>query len=233
MRRILTVAVTATALTLTAAGTATAYDLDAGGYGFVGKGEVQSVLGWNNKGLQTNAGAVGFTQIDRTVTEQAWECSNARSGKVQYRKLTTTTRTTALLDSAARMRNQVTGFSLDGFGPVTTDVSYVTEGYGDGQGGDGGCGGGDHDEGGGHDDGSRDDGSHDVGVTADGHDDGAGHVPEVNKCPGGTPWSLTRAAGDPVVLESTSGLYVTVGDDMRLLPDWVSLRTVPSEAFSS
>ncbi len=38
MRRILTVAVIATALTLTAAGTATAYDLDAGVYGFVGKG---------------------------------------------------------------------------------------------------------------------------------------------------------------------------------------------------
>ena len=202
MRRILTVAVTATALTLTAAGAAAAYDMDAAGYGFVGKGEVQSVLGWNNKDLQTNADAVGFSHVDRTVAEQAWECTNARNDKVQFRKLTTTTTTTGVLASEARVNKQVTGFNLHGSDSVTTVVTYVTEGYGDGQGGGGGHHGGD---GGGHDDGA--------------HDDGAGHVPEVNKCPGGAPRSLTRAAGDPVVLESTSGLYVTVGDDLRLLPD--------------
>lgn len=201
---ILAAAVAATALTFTAAGAAAAYDMDADGYGFVGKGKVQSVLGWNNKQLQANAAAVSFSHVDVTVSAQAWECTNANNDKVQYRRLITTTTTTDLLDAAARSRKQVNGFVLTGVGSTSTDVTYATEGFGCGDGGGGGgggCGGGD-----GHDDGT--------------HHDGAGQLPEVNRCPCGTPWSLTRAAGDPEVLERTTGLYVVVGDDVRLLvPD--------------
>ena len=43
-------------------GAANAYTLDtAAGTGFVGKGEVQQVMGWNNKTLQENASNVVFT----------------------------------------------------------------------------------------------------------------------------------------------------------------------------
>jgi hypothetical protein len=37
--------------------------LDADGTGFVGKGDVQTALGWNNQKLQSNATKLAFTTV--------------------------------------------------------------------------------------------------------------------------------------------------------------------------
>src|ERR671918_1859956 len=41
----------------------------ADGTGFVGKGDVQLIFGWNNKALQDNAGSVEFRANSTVVTE--------------------------------------------------------------------------------------------------------------------------------------------------------------------
>jgi hypothetical protein len=42
------------------------------GTGFVGKGDVQTAFGWNNKQLQDNAGLVQFRAT--TTSETTWTC---------------------------------------------------------------------------------------------------------------------------------------------------------------
>ena len=81
------------------------------GQGFVGKGDVQLAFGWNNKQLQDNAGSVEFRVS--SVAETTWECYNSRNEKTQERSRTTTTE--GVIDSIARDRNQITGFSLSGY----------------------------------------------------------------------------------------------------------------------
>lgn len=88
------------------------------GTGFVGKGDVQLVYGWNNQQLQSNAGAVQFQST--LVSERAWECTNSFNQKVQERERTTTS--TQLVVKVDRVRNQITGFILSGYtgSPSTT-----------------------------------------------------------------------------------------------------------------
>ncbi len=81
------------------------------GTGFVGKGDVQLIYGWNNKQLQDKAVLVQFRATD--VTERSWECTNTNNQKVQERERTTTT--TQLVSKIDRVRNQITGFILEGF----------------------------------------------------------------------------------------------------------------------
>ena len=75
MRRITKVATVATA-TLIAIGVASAAQasvtIDADGKGFVGKGDVQTALGYNNSQMQANAGSLRFTtsqDATQTVTQ--------------------------------------------------------------------------------------------------------------------------------------------------------------------
>lgn len=106
--------------------TASAYTLDlASGTGFVGKGEVQTVLGLNNNQVQSTP--VEFTLNSVTAQETTWTCINERNEHVQERTRTTTTETTGLVSSVARMRNQITGYNLTGFSGATTTTSS-TEG---------------------------------------------------------------------------------------------------------
>jgi|SRR5215217_6289752 len=97
------------------------------GTGFVGKGDVQTALGWNNKQLQDNAGSLEFTFVSTTVTETSWICTNDRNENTQERERTTTTDTTGVVSSVARERNQITGFNLMGFEGTPTTTSS-TEG---------------------------------------------------------------------------------------------------------
>src|SRR5215204_6817953 len=111
------------AFSLPAAFAAVTFD-PATGTGFVGKGDVQTALGYNNKQLQDNAGSLQFTFVSTTVSETSWECTNENNDKVQERERTTTTETTGVIDSIARERNQITGFNLMGFsGDPVTDSS--------------------------------------------------------------------------------------------------------------
>jgi hypothetical protein len=97
------------------------------GTGFVGKGDVQLVFGWNNKDLQDNAGSVRFRALTEEVTEVSWVCTNANNENIQERERTTTTSIEGLVSSIARVKNQITGFNLTGYTDTPTQSS-TTEG---------------------------------------------------------------------------------------------------------
>jgi hypothetical protein len=97
------------------------------GMGFVGKGDVQLALGYNNAQLQDNAGSLVFEMETTVVTEVSWECTNDRNEKIQVRQQTTTVETQAVLSSISRVKNQITGFFLTGFFGTPTQTSE-TEG---------------------------------------------------------------------------------------------------------
>jgi hypothetical protein len=85
------------------------------GTGFVGKGDVQLIFGWNNKALQDNAASVQFRASTEEVTEVSWECTNERNENIQERARTTTTTTQGVVSNIARVKNQITGFNLTGY----------------------------------------------------------------------------------------------------------------------
>ena len=93
------------------------------GVGFVGKGDVQLVYGWNNKALQDNAASVKFRASTSAVTEVSWTCTNSNNQSVQERERTTTTTTQGVVSSIARERNQITGFGLIGYSGTSTGSS--------------------------------------------------------------------------------------------------------------
>lgn len=87
------------------------------GTGFVGKGDVQQVLGWNNAQLQKEANNLVFTYEtvkSYEVTVQ-WTTAQGKNGQkthiVEHKR---TSEVTSSLDSSARKANQFTGFFLNG-----------------------------------------------------------------------------------------------------------------------
>ena len=130
MRKNIMTAVAATAfagsLALAAPATA-AVTFDPGtGTGFVGKGDVQLAFGWNNPQLQLNASGITFTY--ESEENYSAVCSwvtgeNTRGEKthnVAHKKSTTVNSAVAF---DARVRNQITGFNLTGFGVTTSTGS--------------------------------------------------------------------------------------------------------------
>jgi hypothetical protein len=93
------------------------------GTGFVGKGDVQLALGLNNKKLQEKANDVEFRASSVVVTEVTWICTNTNNENTQERQRTTTTTIAGVVSSAARERNQITGFILEGYDGDTTESS--------------------------------------------------------------------------------------------------------------
>jgi hypothetical protein len=93
------------------------------GTGFVGKGDVQEVFGWNNKQLQDNAGSIQFRASSEVIEETTWTCKRDAGEQTQERATTITTTTQGVLSHEERFRNQITGFILDGYdGSETVDV---------------------------------------------------------------------------------------------------------------
>ncbi|MFJ8962491.1 hypothetical protein ACIRG5_24185 [Lentzea sp. NPDC102401] len=123
IRRTAAVATAAGATLLLFSGAAQAYTLDAAGSGFVGKGEVQTPFGWNNAKLQSNAAGVTFSY--RTAEEYTAICTfitgeGTRGEKVHNvpRELVSSVNAKVAYDT--RVRNQITGFTLTGFGETTS-----------------------------------------------------------------------------------------------------------------
>ena len=110
-----------------------AVTLNPDGTGFVGKGDVQTALGLNNKALQDlingyASGSITFTVV--SVTETTWNCikPNPVEGEaplVQERSRETSIQ--GVSSVIARERNQITGFILTGFVPGST-ITTTTEG---------------------------------------------------------------------------------------------------------
>jgi hypothetical protein len=90
------------------------------GTGFVGKGDVQLVYGWNNRELNDYAGKVDFRVKSQIVTERSWECSNGTE-----RSRTTTSTIRGVLSNVARQNNNsnVTGFNLRGYDSISQNNS--------------------------------------------------------------------------------------------------------------
>jgi hypothetical protein len=132
MNRIVKIAaVAATSLIAIGAGSAAhaSVTVNANGTGFVGKGDVQNVLGLNNNAIQNTT--VNFTLESTTEQSFDWTCvkeTPTGNGTVketrQERANVTTTTETAVISNVARVKNQITGYNLTGFG-ATASTSVV------------------------------------------------------------------------------------------------------------
>jgi hypothetical protein len=120
-------AITAGAVALLFAGTALAAKFDPEtGTGFVGKGEVQGVFGWNNHQLQANADDVQFRAFSEVVTKISWKCTTSPPSETTVElSQTTTTTIQGLLQTVARTgpQGQNTGFNLVGYNGEPTESS--------------------------------------------------------------------------------------------------------------
>jgi hypothetical protein len=117
------------AVAVFATATLAAVNFDPGtGTGFVGKGDVQLVFGWNNKQLQDNASSVQFRSSSEVVTEVSWECTNTNNDNIQERARTSTTTVAGVLSAEGRdNKGKITGFILNGYDGDPTETS-VTDG---------------------------------------------------------------------------------------------------------
>jgi len=93
------------------------------GTGFVGKGDVQTAMGWNNAELQKNAENLKFTYVTETTyaVTVTWTTGEGKRGeKTHYVTHERTSSVDAVVGYDARNKKQVTGFTLDKFEAVTT-----------------------------------------------------------------------------------------------------------------
>jgi hypothetical protein len=89
------------------------------GMGFIGKGDVQLALGWNNKKMQDNATALDFTYV---ATQNYSAVCNYWTGPTHNRKEHNVPRTTISdisavvgYDGRSNKKGDITGFFLGGF----------------------------------------------------------------------------------------------------------------------
>ena len=102
------------------------------GTGFVGKGDVQLAFGWNNQALQQNAQNLTFSyaaeeqyKYDCTFTVEVGR-DKVREPRTQNRGKESSVSASVAYD--ARRSNQITGFNLTGFGPITTTGEVPVDG---------------------------------------------------------------------------------------------------------
>jgi hypothetical protein len=126
MKKLITAAVIATFALSSPASAAVTFDAETG-RGFVGKGDIQLLNGWNNAQLQTNAASVAqnfrFKQQDRYEIVCMWTTvTGGKTPKTVVHEVEQTRNINANLsiDATARTRNQVNGFILNGYGAGST-----------------------------------------------------------------------------------------------------------------
>jgi hypothetical protein len=83
------------------------------GTGFVGKGDVQLALGWNNKQLQEGATSLTFTTFARFSSWTTWECT-AEDGTLLPQRNGFSSDSWAEIGYEVRGEPQATGFVLTG-----------------------------------------------------------------------------------------------------------------------
>jgi hypothetical protein len=95
------------------------------GTGFVGKGDVQLVLGLNNAQVQNTPVSFTYSSSSTTVTSYTWTCDRDSGPQTQERaNVTTVTNSTqGIVGSLARVKNQITGFNLLGWNGAPTITS--------------------------------------------------------------------------------------------------------------
>ena len=122
----------ASALAIVSTGAIAAVSFDAlTGTGFVGKGDVQFLYGWNDQALQRNASGVSFAynaeetyKYDCTFTVEVGR-DKVLEPRTQNRGRSTTVNSTIAYDTRKNSQNKITGFNLTGFGTDTTTSGEV------------------------------------------------------------------------------------------------------------
>ena len=106
--------VIAAAASLVVAGAAVAANVDSNGYGFLGKGRVQSAFKWNNAKLQTNASGVTFS-FTQSVNETA-TCDFNNQHVTMHRggKRAGSVSSQVAYESRKNRKGKITGFNLKG-----------------------------------------------------------------------------------------------------------------------
>jgi hypothetical protein len=113
----------AAALTITSSIAMAAVTIDSFGYGFVGKGDVQTAFGWNNATAQKNATAVSFHMESSTDYSAVCTWTTGEGTRGEHTHNVTHKRSTAVVSGIAsdpRKTGQWTGYNLNGFGTSTT-----------------------------------------------------------------------------------------------------------------
>jgi hypothetical protein len=121
MRKIFIIAASIAALAIPAASMAATYNDF--GVGSVTKGDVQTVLGWNNAAFDAKAGSVEFTQKSVFSAHYALRCND--TDYVDDTTATTTHPVTATVITDGNGR-QITGWNLTGAVPGTTTETTHT-----------------------------------------------------------------------------------------------------------
>lgn len=102
------------------------------GTGFVGKGDVQSVYGWNDHMLQANAEFMSFRAAMEEVGEMTWVCthqSNPNNSFTFRRAVTNSSIGNLLSEVRYNPVGHATGFNLlgwDGAATVTSTLTYIS-----------------------------------------------------------------------------------------------------------
>lgn len=100
---------------LLTATTAFSANIDDRGYGFVGKGEVQSIYDWNNAALQSNAGLVQFRYASGDYA--SWKCEGINPAGVTVtseHEAVSGVSSAVGYDARRNKQGQITGFILSG-----------------------------------------------------------------------------------------------------------------------
>ena len=121
MRKLIIIAASIAALAVPATAFASV-NVDANGNGYVGKGDVQSALKWNNADFDNNVAKLKFTAGTQSMSNQTrWQCSGGEQSRTSTVVQSRTVQTTQVLSSNGK---QITGWNLTGFG-----FQYVSGGY--------------------------------------------------------------------------------------------------------
>ncbi|GGD48055.1 hypothetical protein [Croceicoccus pelagius] len=104
------------------------------GTGFVGKGDVQLLYGWNDQKLQQNAAGVSFSYVseetykyDCTFTVEVGK-DKVQEPRTQRRGKTTGINSSIAYDTRKNSQGKVTGFNLLGFGVENSTGEVPVEG---------------------------------------------------------------------------------------------------------
>jgi len=95
--------------------------VDANGTGVVGKGDVQSALGWNNRDFDTNAASVKFTVKTESLWHQVYRCNG-----VDYINDITNKSVQPITPAEIKSGNgkQITGWNLTPNGSPESKTTY-------------------------------------------------------------------------------------------------------------
>jgi hypothetical protein len=119
MRKLMIIAASIAALAIPATAFAS---VDANGIGYVGKGDVQAALKWNNGDFDNKVKDLKFTAGTQSNSNQTrWQCSGGEQSRTSTVVQSRTVKVTPVLSSNGK---QITGWDLTGFG-----FQYVSGGY--------------------------------------------------------------------------------------------------------